>query len=105
MQSGTQRSTRGLYFPSRRTRSAEGGASSTPPPGPLPEAERGRKTAAAPCFGEGEQGHAFPLLLPLSEAGRGPGGGVVLLPLSASGRGLGGGVLQTAGGIDGIARY
>src|SRR5262245_25577859 len=48
--------------------------SQTPPPGPLPEAERGRKTG----------------LVPLSFGG----GFLLLLPLSASGRRLGGGVLR-----------
>src|SRR5262249_4828819 len=40
--------------------SVRGALSKTPPPGPLPEAERGRR----------------PVWLPLSAPGRGPGGGV-----------------------------
>ena len=61
----------------------EAGEGGTPPPGPLPEAERGRKKDKTP------------FLLPLSASGRGLGGGVPpLLPLSESGRGPGGGVPQ-----------
>src|SRR5262245_51045510 len=48
----------------------------TPPPSPLPEAERGRKTTATPRCGEGEQDRVVPVLPPLSASGRGLGGGV-----------------------------
>src|SRR5262249_48079036 len=49
----------------------------TPPPNPLPEAERGSKTTTSPRCGKQEQDHASPVLLPLSASGRGLGGGVL----------------------------
>ena len=47
----------------------------TPPPGPLPETERGRKTEKS-------------FFLPLSVSGRGPGGGVLSQPLTPAGQAL-----------------
>src|SRR5262249_58314222 len=50
---------------------------------PLPEAERGRKTATLLRLGERELDRVVPLLLPLPASGRGPGGGgLPRLPIS-----------------------
>src|SRR5262249_20683982 len=60
--------------PGAQARTEQGLYDRTPPPGPLPEAERGRKRGLVPLsFGGG-----LLLLPPLSASGRGLGGGVVL---------------------------
>ncbi len=64
----------------------EGDSQEKNPPGPLPEAERGRKTTQKPAA----EVAIADCWLPLSASGRGLGGGVVCSPLSASGRGVGG---------------
>src|SRR5262249_18207267 len=66
---------RGPLPPGRRLLS-EGRLLKTPPPNPLPEAERGRKTAPTARSGREEQEQVVPVLLPLSASGRGLGGGV-----------------------------
>jgi serine/threonine protein kinase len=58
----------------------------TPPPNPLPEAERGGKTEATPP--RSREGNQNPLL-PLSASGRGPGGGVLCQSLTQTGAVMG----------------